>query len=95
MRRILGLGALGEALTLAIRWSSGLRAVDVNPNLPLLAQLHHSFWAVPLFALAALTRGSAAAAWLVALGGACIVSDLAHHLVVLPILTGSTEWHWP
>jgi hypothetical protein len=24
-----------------------------------------------------------------------IASDLAHHFIILPILAGTTGWHWP
>jgi hypothetical protein len=92
----LGLTLAGEAITVAARFAGGVSAVEFNRTAPLLLQIHHMFWAIPLAVAAGLLRRRArAASWLSALAVACIASDLAHHFIVLPVLVGNTGWHWP
>ena len=92
----LGLSALGEAVTVAARFGAGVSAREFNRTAPLLLQIHHLFWALPLGAAAwLLRRRPRVAGWLSALAVACVLSDLAHHFVVLPLLAGETGWHWP
>ena len=87
---------LMEIVTIVVRLASGKSAVEINPGLPLLLQLHHMFWSIPVFVLALIFRRKAAVAgFLWGMGVACIVSDLIHHFIVLPILVGNTGWHWP
>lgn len=83
-------------VTLYLRFGRHQTAKEFNQTAPLLLQIHHMFWSVPL--LAALPacghrprlRGAIAG---VAIG--LIISDLLHHFFVLPLLVGNTGWHWP
>lgn len=88
---------IAETATIACRVVLGQTAAEFNASgPPLLLQIHHMFWAVPLFAVAAVLRGRrrvAAALWGIGLG--LVASDLAHHFVVLPLWQGNTGWHWP
>lgn len=85
-----------EALTLYLRFVWHQMAVEFSKTAPLLLQIHHMFWSVPLFLLLPFcwhwpkTSGAI-------LGTAIgfIASDLAHHFIVLPLTIGSTGWHWP
>jgi ABC-type amino acid transport system permease subunit len=87
---------LAEAVTLLLRFGGGLTAVEFNRGAPLLLQIHHMFWAVPLLLLAAMVRRWPVPSMLLAAAAlACVVSDLLHHFVVLPLLVGHTGWHWP
>jgi hypothetical protein len=87
---------IGEAVTLAVRFGLNVAAEEFNKTAPLVLQIHHMFWAIPLVAVAGLARSwPRVASWLCALALACVVSDLVHHFVVMPILAGETAWHWP
>ena len=91
-----GSAALVEAVTLYLRFHSGIAAAEFNKTAPLLLQIHHMFWSVPLFPVAWLAwrRARLSGAILgIALG--FIFSDLVHHLLVLPLAVGNTGWHWP
>ena len=92
----LGLTFGAEAITLATRFGAGVEAREWSRTAPLLLQIHHMFWAIPIAVAAGLLRGRPRiAAWLAALAVACVASDLAHHFLVLPVLVGNTGWHWP
>lgn len=96
MEWTIALTVLAEGLTLGLRYTTQMTAVEFNRTAPLLLQVHHMFWSVPLFAAALFfRRGSNPRLVLAALALAMIVSDLLHHFVVLPILVGNTGWHWP
>ena len=86
-----------ELLTVVVRFGTGVSAVEFNKKAPLLLQIHHMFWSLPLFAAAAFTmRGlPRVTGALIGIGLGFIASDLVHHFVVLPILVGNTGWHWP
>ena len=86
-----------ELLTLAVRFGSGVSAVEFNKTAPLLMQIHHMFWSVPLFLVAPLTyrRWPRVTGVMVGTAVGFILSDLIHHFIVLPILVGNTGWHWP
>lgn len=87
---------LGEAVTLLLRFRTGITAVEFNRMAPFLLQIHHMFWSLPLLALAAMLRRRQPAMMLLcAAAAACVASDLLHHFVVLPLLVGNTGWHWP
>ena len=55
-----------EAVTLYLRFGRGETATEFNKTAPLLLQIHHMFWSVPLFSCCRLfgeDRGSAACCW--------------------------------
>jgi hypothetical protein len=89
-------GVVVEAICLYLRFERGRTAVEFNRTAPLLLQLHHMFWAVPLIALLPLLWRRARIS-----GAVCgvsigfIASDIAHHFLILPALIGETGWHWP
>ena len=86
-----------ELLTVVVRFGSGVSAVKFNKSAPLLLQIHHMFWSVPLFAIAPFTarRLPRLTGAIIGIGVGFILSDLIHHFVVLPVLVGNTGWHWP
>lgn len=84
-----------EGITLYLRFGQGRTAIEFNRTAPLLLQIHHMFWSVPLF-LAAMVIGFKcirSALW--GIGFGFIISDLAHHFLILPLTVGNTGWHWP
>jgi hypothetical protein len=85
-----------EAVTVYLRFNGGISATEYNQTAPLLMQIHHMFWSVPLLLLVPLLwprpRLSGA---LLGLALGFILSDLLHHFVVLPLTVGNTGWHWP
>ena len=87
---------IAEAVTLYLRFGRGQTAIEFNKSAPLLLQVHHMFWSLPLFAMLPLCwrrprwRGAIAG---IAIG--FIVSDLLHHFAIPPLLVGNTGWHWP
>ncbi|MEZ6058752.1 MAG: hypothetical protein R3C19_00150 [Planctomycetaceae bacterium] len=87
-----------EAITIVARITAGQSAAEwlEETRPPLLLQIHHMFWSVPLILLALLLSSRpriAIVLWSVSL--ALILSDLMHHFVVLPLWVGNTGWHWP
>ena len=85
-----------EGVTLYLRFARDMDAVEFNQTAPLLLQIHHMFWAVPLFlALPLVWRWPRATGALAGIGCGFIVSDLAHHFIVLPLTVGNIGWHWP
>ena len=89
---------IGEAITIVARLVSGTSAAEhiAETNPPLVLQVHHMFWAVPLLIAAALIRRNRLLRCRVAgfaLGVA--LSDLMHHFIVLPLWVGNIGWHWP
>jgi hypothetical protein len=85
-----------ELATIATRFLGGMNAVEFNKTAPLVLQIHHMFWSLPLLAfvpfLGRLPRTRSAI-----LGAAIglVASDLIHHFIVLPLTVGNTGWHWP
>ena len=89
-------GVIVEAICLYLRFDRGETAVEFNRTAPLLLQLHHMFWSVPLLvALPLAWRRPRISGTLSGVAIGFIVSDLAHHFLVLPLLIGETGWHWP
>ena len=87
---------LRETVTLVARFGIGVSAVEFNRTAPLIWQIHHMFWALPVWLAAVCLRPwprGAKSLW--ALGLALVASDLVHHFAVLPLLVGNTGWHWP
>ena len=99
-RRILiwtiAVAVIVESATLWLRFGRGVQATEFNKSAPLLLRVHHMFWSVPLLFIAPflMDRPRIFDA-LIGISIGLIVSDLAHHFVVLPLLTGTTGWHWP
>lgn len=89
-------GLLVEVITLILRFGRGLTAVEFNKTVPLVLQIHHMFWSVPLFLVAPLFwRRPRLSGMLLGVGIGFIASDLIHHFVILPLTDGNTGWHWP
>jgi hypothetical protein len=86
---------LFEAITIVIRFTTHVSAVEFNKTAPLLLQIHHMFWSVPFLIAAAIGYRKPFAPWCWAISIGLVASDLVHHFVVLPILVGNTGWHWP
>ncbi len=85
-----------ELITLYLRFRVGATAVEFNQSAPLLLQIHHMFWSIPLFAVAATVwKRPKLSGALAGIGVGFVVSDLLHHFVVLPLIVGNTGWHWP
>ena len=87
---------LVEAVTLYLRFRSGINASEFSKTAPLLLQIHHMFWSAPLLLAAPLVwRKPRLSGALVGIALGLILSDLLHHFVVLPLTVGNTGWHWP
>lgn len=85
-----------EAATVFLRFGSGLSAAEFNRDAPLLLQIHHMFWCIPLLIIAPFVwRYQRRSGALVGIAIGFILSDAIHHLVVLPLTVGNTGWHWP
>mgnify|MGYP000605791933 CR=1 FL=1 len=87
-----------EALTIAGRFGLGLQAA--NPHFVVKActfglRVHHSYLGVIcLLAAICLRKKLALRDLALALGGALLVSDLAHHFLVLWPITGHHEFYF-
>jgi hypothetical protein len=88
---------LVEAATIALRFGGGVNAAEFNAAAPpLLLQVHHMFWSIPLFAIVPFVwRRPKLSGLFLGVGFGLILSDLAHHFIVLPLTVGNTGWHWP
>jgi hypothetical protein len=85
-----------ESVTLMMRFGTGTSAVEFNRTAPLLLQLHHMFWSIPLLVLVPLAwRRPRLSGALLGVSLGLIAGDALHHLVVLPVTVGNTGWHWP
>jgi len=86
-----------EAVTVLARIVFDQSAAEFNAtNPPLLMQIHHMFWSVPLLIVAAcLWRRKLVRSRLLGAALGLILSDLIHHFIVLPLWAGNTGWHWP
>jgi hypothetical protein len=86
-----------EAVTVLTRLITGMSAADFNAkDPPLILQIHHMVWSIPLFLIALLFyRKRSVCQVLVGLGIGLILSDLMQHFIVLPLWVGNTGWHWP
>jgi hypothetical protein len=88
--------AVAETITLWLRFGRGIEATEFNRTAPLLLQIHHMFWSLPLLvALPLFRRRPRIGEPLLGIALGLIVSDVMHHFVVLPIAVGNTGWHWP
>jgi hypothetical protein len=87
---------LTELVTLWLRFGLGATAAEFNRTAPLVLQMHHMFWSIPLLAAAAFFRGKpGTSSALRGIAAGFVASDLLHHFVVLPLTVGNTGWHWP
>lgn len=86
---------IAEAITVDLRFRVGTTAADFNATAPLLLQVHHMFWSVPLLVVLPFVWRRRVAAPLLGIALGLIASDLLHHFVVLPLTVGNTGWHWP
>jgi hypothetical protein len=88
---------LVEAVTIALRFGGGVNAAEFNAAAPpLLLQSHHMFWSIPLLvAVPFVWRWPRISSVLLGIGLGLILSDLAHHFIVLPLTVSNTGWHWP
>jgi hypothetical protein len=85
-----------ESATLWLRFGRGVQATEFNKSAPLVLQIHHMFWSVPLLIVAPfLLSRPRIFDPLIGISVGLIISDLAHHFILLPLLTGTTGWHWP
>jgi ABC-type proline/glycine betaine transport system permease subunit len=92
----LAVTVLAEAVAAYLRFHSGIAAAEFNKTAPLVLQIHHMFWSIPLLVVVPFVwrkAGLSGAVIGIALG--LILSDLMHHFVVLPWTVGNTGWHWP
>jgi hypothetical protein len=87
---------LVEAVTIYLRFGKGENAVEFNKTAPFLLQIHHAFWCIPLFILVPFFwRFPKVNGTLLGIGCGFILSDVIHHLLVLPLTVGNMGWHWP
>lgn len=87
---------LVETVTLYLRFRSGITATDFNKTAPLLLQIHHMFWSLPLLLVVPFVwRKPMLSGTLAGTALGFILSDLLHHLVILPLTVGNMGWHWP
>jgi hypothetical protein len=85
-----------EAITAYLRFHRGVTATEFNKTAPLLLQIHHMFYSVPLLMTVPLVwRRPRLSGALLGITCGLIFSDLLHHFVVLPLTVGNTGWHWP
>lgn len=96
-RLVLLLTVVMELVTIAMRIVCGQSAADFihATEPPLLLQLHHMFWSAPFVVVGVVVheRRMSCVLWSISLS--LIVSDFAHHFLVLPLWVGNTGWHWP
>jgi hypothetical protein len=87
---------LTELVTLYLRFGLGASAIEFNRTAPLILQVHHMFWSIPLLLFAAICRRKPrTSSVLRGIAAGFVASDLLHHFVVLPLAVGNTGWHWP
>jgi hypothetical protein len=85
-----------ELVTIYLRFRTGISATQFNETAPLLLQVHHMFWSLPLFVtLPFLWKKPRVSGAVLGTAFGFILSDLAHHFIVLPLTVGNTGWHWP
>jgi hypothetical protein len=88
--------AVAEAVTLYLRFGRGQTAADFNQTAPLLLQIHHMFWGVPLLLLLPFVwRKPRVSGILLGVALGLAISDLVHHCLVLPQARWSDRWIQP
>jgi hypothetical protein len=92
----IGITLVTEGITAYLRFGTGVNAVEFNSTAPLLLQIHHMFWCIPLFLAAPLVwRFPRVSGTIMGIGCGLVISDLIHHFIVLPLTVGNIGWHWP
>ena len=87
---------VAESVTLYLRFVRGETATEFNKTAPMLFQVHHMFWGVPLLlVLPFIWRRPRMAGALLGVALGLVISDLVHHGLVLPLTAGNMGWHWP
>ena len=87
---------VAEAVTVHLRFGRGETATEFNKTAPLLLQIHHMFWGVPLLLVLPLVwRKPRLSGGLLGVALGLAISDVVHHCLVLPLTVGNTGWHWP
>ncbi len=87
---------VAEAVTVYLRFIRGETATEFNKTAPLLLQIHHMFWGVPLLlVLPFVWRRPRVTGVLLGVALGLAISDLVHHCLVLPMTVGNMGWHWP
>ena len=85
-----------EVVTLYLRFGRGETATEFNKTAPLLLQIHHMFWNVPLLlVLPFVWRRPRCSGALLGIALGFVISDAVHHCIVLPLTVGNMGWHWP
>jgi hypothetical protein len=85
-----------EAMTLYLRFGRDQTATEFNKTAPLLLQIHHMFWGVPLlFVLPFVWAKPRLSGVLFGIALGFAISDAVHHCIVLPLTVGNMGWHWP
>ncbi len=85
-----------ESITAYLRFRGGITATEFNKTAPLLVQIHHMFYSLPLFVIVPLVwRKPKLSGALLGIACGLILSDLLHHFLVLPLTVGNRGWHWP
>jgi hypothetical protein len=92
---IFGDARYGDCLR-SLHFHSGIAATDFNKTAPLVLQIHHMFWSLPLLAVVPFVwRKARLSGAILGINLGLVLSDLLHHFVVLPVTVGNTGWHWP
>ena len=87
----IGTTVLVELITIILRFQAGVIAVEFNKTAPLLLQIHHMFWSIPLFAVAPFTwKRPWLSGTILGIAVGFIASDAIQHLIVLPLTVGNT-----
>jgi hypothetical protein len=84
-----------ELLTCVLRFGLGMHAGNTSHWMRALTfglHLHHGFFGLLLIVLAFARRGRLWRRWCLIIGLALVLSDLAHHFLVLWPVTGSPEF---
>jgi hypothetical protein len=75
-----------EAVTLFLRFGRGQTAAEFNATAPLLLQIHHMFWSVPLLVvLPFVWHKPRTSGVLLGIALGFVIGDVLHHCLVLPL----------
>jgi hypothetical protein len=92
----IGVTVLVEAITAALRFSTGKSVTEFSGNWPIWLRTHHMFWGVAVI-VASFVAWKTHRWWgaFIGIGLGLVLSDAIHHLIVLPLTVGNMGWHWP